>query len=91
MKRVSTGIWRCTKCKTELAGGAYVPQTDVGRISQRAVMGVGKEEIIAAYEAADPKEEPKASAKKPAKKAVSAEEKPVAEAPAEEPTEKEAD
>ena len=59
LKRVSTGIWECTKCRTKLAGGAYAPQTDVGRISQRAVQGAAKEEIIAAYEAVEEKEEPK--------------------------------
>ncbi|MEM0014062.1 MAG: 50S ribosomal protein L37ae [Zestosphaera sp.] len=30
MKRVSVGIWQCPKCGTVFAGGAYVPQTEVG-------------------------------------------------------------
>ncbi len=50
LKRVSNGIWQCTKCKTKLAGGAYIPQTGLGKISQRAVQGASKDEVIASIE-----------------------------------------
>jgi len=69
LKRVSTGIWECTKCKTKLAGGAYVPQTSLGKISQRAVHGATKEEIMAAIQVEDKADEEKEKAKaKPASK-----------------------
>ncbi len=31
VSRVGAGIWRCAKCKFTFAGGAYVPQTPVGK------------------------------------------------------------
>ena len=31
VKRVSTGIWKCTKCGATFTGGAYIPYTTVKR------------------------------------------------------------
>ena len=63
-KRISTGVWECTKCKTKAAGGAYVPQTGLGKISQRAVQGATREEMLAAFaEEEEVEEEPKKAAK----------------------------
>ena len=27
LKRIATGIWKCTKCEVTFTGGSYVPQT----------------------------------------------------------------
>ncbi len=32
MKRISVGIWKCPKCGTVFAGGAYQPFTEVGKV-----------------------------------------------------------
>jgi len=31
VNRVSTGIWKCSRCDTTFAGGAYLPKTAQGR------------------------------------------------------------
>ena len=37
VKRVSTGIFSCTKCRHKYAGGAYYPQTMTGSIITKMV------------------------------------------------------
>lgn len=35
VRRVSVGIWSCTKCGYHFAGGAYQPATKLGQTSMR--------------------------------------------------------
>ena len=44
VKRISTGIWKCTKCSAEFIGGAYLPRTGIAKDIDRAVKTVGIEE-----------------------------------------------
>lgn len=37
VKRISTGIYKCKKCNTEFAGGAYTPATMTGKIVTKMV------------------------------------------------------
>ncbi|MFQ5891782.1 MAG: 50S ribosomal protein L37ae [Candidatus Methanofastidiosia archaeon] len=37
VRRISTSIWRCSKCGETFAGGAYLPQTSAGKIAKRMV------------------------------------------------------
>lgn len=37
VKRISTGIWRCSKCGTKFSGGSYLPETSSGRIALRGI------------------------------------------------------
>ncbi|MCD4702690.1 MAG: 50S ribosomal protein L37ae [Methanosarcinaceae archaeon] len=37
VKRVGTGIWKCTKCGNTFAGGTYLPTTSVGRSVARYI------------------------------------------------------
>jgi len=39
MKRIATGIWKCTKCEVTFTGGSYVPQTPAHLTVMRAVHG----------------------------------------------------
>jgi large subunit ribosomal protein L37Ae len=39
IKRIATGIWKCTKCKATFTGGSYVPQTSAHLTVIRAVLG----------------------------------------------------
>ena len=37
VERISTGIFHCPKCNLEMAGGAYLPETDSGKIIRKMV------------------------------------------------------
>ncbi|UCD73120.1 MAG: 50S ribosomal protein L37ae [Candidatus Bathyarchaeota archaeon] len=39
VKRISIGIWGCSKCGYTFAGGAHVPLTKLGEIVKRATRG----------------------------------------------------
>ena len=79
LKRTSTAIWERTKCNTKMAGGAYVPQTGLGKISKRAIQGASKDEFIATFKEEEVVEQPKPKAKKKVAKAKKEKEEPKAE------------
>lgn len=39
LKRIATGIWKCTKCEVTFTGGSYIPQTSAHQTVLRAVQG----------------------------------------------------
>ncbi|OYT66636.1 hypothetical protein B6V00_03185 [ANME-1 cluster archaeon ex4572_4] len=43
VKRVGTGIWRCSKCGFTFSGGTYLPQTPTGVTAQRAINRLAEE------------------------------------------------
>lgn len=38
LKRIATGIWKCTKCEVTFTGGSYVPQTPAHLTVIRSVL-----------------------------------------------------
>ncbi len=42
VSRVGTGIWRCKKCEITFSGGAYIPQTPVGRSVSKLIKAENK-------------------------------------------------
>jgi large subunit ribosomal protein L37Ae len=45
VRRVSVGIWKCSKCEFTFAGGAYTPTTKLGVVARRAAKGTQFEEV----------------------------------------------
>jgi large subunit ribosomal protein L37Ae len=39
VKRISTSIWQCGKCKIKFAGGAYIPKTESGQNVEKMLKG----------------------------------------------------
>ena len=39
VQRVGTGIWKCRKCDTTFAGGAYIPKTEAGQNIEKMLKG----------------------------------------------------
>ncbi len=58
LKRKASGIWECSKCDTKMAGGAWSPQTELGRVSTRVVSsGTKGKEAVEELEALEEKED----------------------------------
>ena len=50
VKRVSVGVWGCSKCGFTFTGGAYVPTTKLGVVARRVAKGAPVEETVRAEE-----------------------------------------
>jgi len=37
VKRLSVGVWKCSKCGFTFSGGAYSPSSKIGEIAKRSV------------------------------------------------------
>lgn len=37
VRRVSVGVWKCTKCGLTFSGGAYLPSSSLGEVAKRSV------------------------------------------------------
>jgi large subunit ribosomal protein L37Ae len=37
VKRLSVGVWQCSKCGLTFSGGAYSPSSEVGEAAKRSV------------------------------------------------------
>ncbi len=40
IKRIGTGIWKCSKCDNTFAGGTYIPQTPGWKAASRSIRKV---------------------------------------------------
>jgi large subunit ribosomal protein L37Ae len=54
--RISTGIWRCSKCGFTFSGGTYIPQTSVGVTAQRTTKRIVERKKEAVETEAEEKE-----------------------------------
>ncbi len=60
VRRVSVGVWQCSKCNFTFAGGAYTPVTKLGTVAKRAAKSAQDaivEKQLVASEAAPVKSE----------------------------------
>ena len=39
VKRISSGIYQCSKCNVKFAGGSYIPRTDSGIMVEKIIRG----------------------------------------------------
>jgi len=39
VKRLSVGVWKCSKCDHTFTGGAYTPNTKLGAVAKRLAKG----------------------------------------------------
>ncbi len=37
VKRLSVGVWKCSKCGFTFSGGAYSPSSKIGEVAKRSV------------------------------------------------------
>jgi len=73
LRRANFGIWRCTKCGTEMAGGAYSPRTAVGMTAQKTITAgaIPKDRFTEEISKEEPKKtEKRETRKRTLKKAV---------------------
>jgi large subunit ribosomal protein L37Ae len=47
VKRIASGIWKCTKCEASFTGGSYIPQTPAHMTVLRSVQSEKAEITIA--------------------------------------------
>ncbi len=73
LKRKAAGLYACTKCQTEFAGGAYVPRTLAGTLVQRMIAQKGATSARLAAELALAREVAKGEDVQEASEAPSAE------------------
>ena len=40
LRRQGASLWQCTSCGTKIAGGAYLPETEVGATARKTLAAV---------------------------------------------------
>lgn len=57
VKRVSVGVWKCSRCGHTFTGGAYQPVTKLGEVSRRSLRGAVSQAAVTLEEEAEEEEE----------------------------------
>lgn len=57
VKRKGYALWECSKCGATFAGGAYAPQTDIGKTAARIISAPEQAKEITGETKAETKEE----------------------------------